>query len=197
MLTRVKPLRIALLGTPLVEVDGRPLVVDTRKAVAMLAYLAVTGHPQSRAVLADLLWDELDGERASGALRRTLSTLRGALGEGRIRADRRQVVLELDGAWFDLAAARAVASDPDAGLKDLRAACELHRDDLLAGFALRDTVSFEEWLREEQDTVRRERATLLDRLTAALANADDPTKQLCAVASGSRSTSCTSPRTGG
>jgi DNA-binding SARP family transcriptional activator len=174
MLGGVKPLRIALLGTPVVEVDGRPLVVDTRKAVAMLAYLAVTGHPQSRAVLADLLWDELDSERASGALRRTLSTLRGALGEGRIRADRSQVVLELEGAWFDLAATRAVAGDPEAGLEDLRAACELHRDDLLAGFALRDRVGFEDWLREEQDAMRRERAALLDRLTDALANAGLP-----------------------
>ncbi len=44
MLCPVNPLRISLLGAPRIEVDGRPLSVDTRKATAMLAYLAVTGH---------------------------------------------------------------------------------------------------------------------------------------------------------
>ena len=35
-------LRVALLGPPLIEVDGRPLDVDTRKATALFAYLAFT-----------------------------------------------------------------------------------------------------------------------------------------------------------
>ncbi len=73
-------MRMSLLGAPVVEVDGAPLAVDTRKATAMLAFLAVTGHAHSRAVVADLLWPELDGERAGGALRRTLSTVFRRLG---------------------------------------------------------------------------------------------------------------------
>jgi DNA-binding SARP family transcriptional activator len=80
----MEPLRISLLGTPLIEVDGRPLAVDTRKAIAMLAFLAVTDRAHSRAVVADLLWPELDGARGGAALRRTLSTLRTALGEDRL-----------------------------------------------------------------------------------------------------------------
>ncbi len=167
----MKSLRISLLGAPLVEVDGQPLVVDTRKAVAILAFLVVTGHAHSRAVVADLLWPDLDGERAAGALRRTLSTLRGALGQERLRSDRSSISIALEGAWFDLAESRAVASDPRAGLTALRAACDLHRDDLMAGFALRDSVRFDDWLRDTQDQVRRDRALLLDRLTDALAAA--------------------------
>src|SRR4051812_19192718 len=37
-------LTIALLGPPRVECDGQPLRVDTRKAIALVAFLAVTGE---------------------------------------------------------------------------------------------------------------------------------------------------------
>jgi len=45
-----------------------------------------------------------------------------------------------------------------AGIDALRDACDLHRDDLMAGFSLRDSVRFDDWLRDTQDQVRRERA---------------------------------------
>lgn len=170
----VKTLRLSLLGTPLIEVDGAPLSVDTRKAVAMLAFLAVTGHAHSRAVLADLLWPELDGERAGAALRRTLSALRAGLGDGRLHSDRTSISLELADASFDLPRARAIAADPSATLHELREACESHRDDLLAGFVLRDSVRFDDWLRDAQDEISRERAALLDRLIDTLAAAGRP-----------------------
>ena len=42
-------LRLALLGPPVVLRDGTPVTFDTRKAIALLALLAVTGreHPSS------------------------------------------------------------------------------------------------------------------------------------------------------
>lgn len=49
-------LDIRVLGPVQVAVDGAPLVVDTRKAVALLAYVAVTARPASRETLAALLW---------------------------------------------------------------------------------------------------------------------------------------------
>jgi len=163
------PLRISVLGAPLIEVDGAPISVDTRKAVAMLAFLAVTDTSHSRSVIADLLWSELSPDRAGGALRRTLSALRTGLGEQRLRTDRTSIALVMTDVWFDLAESRALAADSKATAEGLRRACELHRDDLLAGFALRDSVRFDDWLRDTQDEVRRERALLLDRLTEALA----------------------------
>ena len=50
------PIAIRLLGPVDIRVDGAPLSVDTRKAVALLAYLAVTGRPVSRESLGALLW---------------------------------------------------------------------------------------------------------------------------------------------
>jgi DNA-binding SARP family transcriptional activator len=165
----VKSLSIALLGAPRIEVDAQPLVVDTRKATAVLAFLAVTGHTHTRAVIANLLWPDADPERSRSALRRTLSTLRSALGDERLISDRLNVALNLDGASFDLAEFRRVATDPAAGIEALAAAAALHRDELLAGFALRDSVEFDDWQRGAQETVRRERAGALDRLADLLA----------------------------
>ena len=170
MLSGVRSLSIALLGAPRIEVDGRPLVVDTRKATAALAFLAVTGHTHTRAVVAELLWPNADAERSRSALRRPLSTLRGALGEGRLISDRITVRLDLDGAFFDLTQFRSAAADPAAGIEALSAAVALHRDELLAGFALRDSVGFDDWQRGVQESVRRERGSALDRLVELLAH---------------------------
>ena len=170
MLCPVNPLTISLLGAPRIDVDGQPLSVDTRKATAMLAYLAVTGHTHTRAVVANLLWPEADPDRSRAAMRRTLSTLRTALGEGRLRSDRDSVSLDLTDTWFDLAEFRLLAADQEASIPTLITACDLHRDDLLAGFGLRDSVDFDDWQRLNQDAVRRERASALDRLIDRLAD---------------------------
>ena len=164
----MRSLRVALLGAPSIEVDGTPLAVDTRKATAMLALLALSEHGYTRAAIAELLWPELDGERSRSALRRTLSTLRGALGDGRVVSDRVSITLDLEGAWFDLAEFRAVARDFAADRAALTAACDLHRGEVLAGFALREAAPFEAWQVGVQDAVRRERASLLDRLIELL-----------------------------
>ncbi|MGI8998896.1 MAG: AfsR/SARP family transcriptional regulator, partial [Candidatus Limnocylindria bacterium] len=75
-----RSLRLTMLGPPMVALDGDPVVFDTRKATAMLACLALDGPAVARSTLAGLLWPEYDADHARGALRRTLSTLRTALG---------------------------------------------------------------------------------------------------------------------
>ena len=74
-------LEVTLLGPPRVERDGQPVTFDTRKAMALLALLALSERPRSREALCELLWPGHDPEHARGALRRTLSTLRKAVGE--------------------------------------------------------------------------------------------------------------------
>ena len=81
----------------------------------------MTGHPQSREVVAALLWPEFDIDRSRAALRRTLSTLRTALGGRWLDADRSSIALDLDGGWFDLAEFRRAAADPTAGAATLAA----------------------------------------------------------------------------
>src|SRR3954452_24558841 len=74
-------LEIRLLGVPRVLRDGQVASFETRKAMALLAHLALAGRPRSREALCALLWPDQDPEHARGALRRTLSALRKAVGE--------------------------------------------------------------------------------------------------------------------
>jgi DNA-binding SARP family transcriptional activator/predicted ATPase len=167
-------LTIALLGAPRIEVDGEPLRVDTRKAVALLAYLAVTGHAHARDHLTALLWSDSDDEHARAALRRTLSALKAGLGGNWLRIERSVVSLAAEGIEIDVRRFRELAAVAvgEAGEIDvLTAAVGLHRDDLLAGFGLRDSVAFDTWQQSAAGVLQRELATALARLAGALAAA--------------------------
>ena len=73
MSTAPPRLTLEFLGPPRVVRDGTLVVVDTRKAVALLAYLAVTGQPHGRDASLAVLWPEYDQPSARASLRRTLS----------------------------------------------------------------------------------------------------------------------------
>jgi DNA-binding SARP family transcriptional activator len=161
---RAVPLRIQLLGPPRVTIDGRPLIVDTRKAVALLAYLAVVDRPIAREPLAELLWPEADPEDGRGALRRTVSVLRGGLGGSWLEVDRRQVALARSGVDLDVARFRAGARSSSRG--PLAAAIAAYEADFLEGFSLRDSPPFEEWQLLEAEALRGELAAALRRLVA-------------------------------
>ncbi|MGL6279224.1 MAG: AAA family ATPase, partial [Gaiella sp.] len=185
-------LSIALLGPPMVEVGGRPLDVDTRKATALLAYLAVTGHDVSRDALAGLLWPDTAPERARSALRRTLSTLRAALGPGRLEADREIVGLRGADLSLDLTTMRALLDEvrchdhpPDARcapcLQRLERAVGLARGRFMEGFALRDSPDYDDWQQLVDGDVDREVASLLDLLADAYATRGDYPQALAAA----------------
>src|SRR5512143_1313115 len=103
-------LSIHLLGSPRIEVNGRPITVDTRKAVALLAYLATTPGEQRehrehrRESLAALLWPEVDQSHAFSALRRTLSALNKAIGGQGLIIERESIALAAGvNIWIDTA----------------------------------------------------------------------------------------------
>jgi DNA-binding SARP family transcriptional activator/tetratricopeptide (TPR) repeat protein len=128
-------LEVRLLGPPDITVDGRPMRTDTKKAVALLAYLVHRETAPSRDHLVELLWPDSDPERGRGALRRTISTLRSALGGRWVEADRERVTLDRTDLWVDTAAL-------ERGHRD---ALELVRGGFLEGFWLRDAPEFDDW----------------------------------------------------
>lgn len=160
-MTRV--IEVSLLGPPRVERDGELVAFDTRKAVALLAHLALTDRPRPREALADLLWPDNDPEHARGALRRTLSTLRAAVGAELIEATRDHVRL-VDGAGIavDVRRFRSLRE-----LGDLDRAVSVFGGDFLEGFAVRDAPSFEDWAQLEADGLRRELMATLAELADA------------------------------
>ena len=167
--------KISLLGTPRIEHDGAPVEVDTRKAIALAAYLAVTEQRYSRDALAGLLWPEYNQSRARAALRRTLSSLGKARAEGWLCADRESVGLDYDTIWVDVARFHGLLAEckghghpesevcPDC-LPPLTEAVALYRDDFMAGFGLRDSVAFDDWQFFQSESLRKELAGVLERL---------------------------------
>ena len=63
-------LKLFLLGPPRIELDGRPVDIQRRKALALLIYLAASGQPHSRDTLATLFYPDNDQSRARAYLRR-------------------------------------------------------------------------------------------------------------------------------
>jgi DNA-binding SARP family transcriptional activator/tetratricopeptide (TPR) repeat protein len=171
VVTRVN---VQLLGPVRVLVDGAPLAVDTRKAIALLAYVAATGRPASRDRLAALLWPDSDETDARAALRRTLSVLKAGLGGAGLQIDRaivalRPVELDVDLWRFrdELARVRGHAHEPDTAcpscLEALDDALTLDRGEFMSGFSLRDSDAFDEWQLAETEAHRRELCGALER----------------------------------
>jgi DNA-binding SARP family transcriptional activator len=90
-------LRVRVLGTTELAVDGRPLAgLASAKATALLVYLAVTGTAQSRSALAGLLWSDLPEATARANLRLALTKLRRAL-PAQLLVTRQTVALDRPG----------------------------------------------------------------------------------------------------
>jgi DNA-binding SARP family transcriptional activator/tetratricopeptide (TPR) repeat protein len=164
-------LRVRLLGPLEVAVGERPVVVDTRKALAIVALVAAEGRPFARDELAVMFWPEADDESARGALRRTLSSLRTAIGPVGLMIDRSQVALDPDASAVDLVEFERLAASDDPTA--LEAAAALARGPFMAGFALRDSPDFDDW--QAARAVRAERLVgdVLDRLAAARSHGGD------------------------
>ena len=155
-------LRVSLLGAPLTEVGRARVETDTRKATALLAYLAVSERPQRRATLAALLWPDADEQKARGALRRTLSVLRSALGDRWLDAAGETIDLQRSGVRVDVAEFRRALREGR-----LADAVALYRGDFLQGFSLRDSPEFDDWQAEQSDALRADYADALSRLAAS------------------------------
>jgi DNA-binding SARP family transcriptional activator/pimeloyl-ACP methyl ester carboxylesterase len=172
-------LALRLLGPLRVERDGEPIdLPPSKKARALLGYLATTGREHRRQRLSDLLWDVADDPR--GGLRWCLSKLRPLLdapGRPRIVADRESVRLDLTDADVDLHRVRAAS----AGLKtvDTESLCELadlFQGELLEGLELPDFDDFRSWLTAARGDCRQLRVRVLTEALARLT--EDPERAL-------------------
>ncbi|MGE7472607.1 BTAD domain-containing putative transcriptional regulator [Bosea sp. NPDC003192] len=82
-------------GFELRGADGPVLVLPTRKAEMLLAYLSLpAGQAHSRDKLAALLWSDRQDAQARGSLRNALAALRTVLGPDAVRGERDMVEIE-------------------------------------------------------------------------------------------------------
>lgn len=174
---------IHLFGPPRIAVAGEPRTVGRRKAVALLAYLAVTRQPHGRDALAALLWPELDQTGARATLRRTLVTLNQASETRWLTTDEDRIALpDQPGLWVDvrrysdLLAGVAAHRHTNPELCEtcvaaLTEAAALYSDDFLAGFSLADAPEFDAWQTFQAESLQRSLAGALERLARAHAHA--------------------------
>src|SRR4051794_20982771 len=153
-------LRVRLVGGPAVEVDGAEVPAPvSKRAWALLAWLALNPGDHARAEVAAVFWPDVIDQSARASLRSAVWAIRRSLAGA---ADPPLVCtrdrIALDGAWVDVVEARTLAA---AG--DLEAAVELAGGEILPGvdddWALRARDEHRDWLIE-----------LLERLAADAAD---------------------------
>src|SRR5262245_28136444 len=160
-------LRLTLLGGFTARLGtGTPVVLASKKAQALLAYLALRpGQSHSREKLIALLWGDSAAEQARHSLSQTLFALRRALARSPscLQAEGKAIALDARGTEVDVVRfeQRAGESSPAA----LEEAAELYGGDLLEGLDVREE-SFEAWLQAERSRVRDRAVEVLTRLLA-------------------------------
>ncbi|MFW9893993.1 MAG: AAA family ATPase, partial [Candidatus Thorarchaeota archaeon] len=174
-----------LLGSPRIEIDGSPVNADTRKATALLAYIAATGESYRRDSLVNLLWPEYDQSRGRTNLRRTIYALRKALSGDWLDIDRENVglkananiYLDVDQFHYHLSTCLTHGHSPSqvcqSCLEPLATVVKLYRGDFMSGFSLKDSINFDEWQFLETNILRREFANALERYVECLSAKSD------------------------
>src|SRR2546421_2403077 len=89
-------LQLSLLGTPVVKHGEHTLTFSTRKALALLVYLAVEGGLHERKTLSESFWPELDAEYGRAVLRVTLFELRKLLERSHGSGEQAHLLVERD-----------------------------------------------------------------------------------------------------
>ena len=186
-------LQLSLFGVPIVKHDETTLTFSTRKALALLVYLAVEGGAHARKALSESFWPELDAEHGRAALRATLFELRKLLERSHGPGEQAHLLVERDtlglnqdrSLLLDLRLVEAVskqigrrgallAGEGDGALlAQLEQATRLVRGPFLAGFTLRDSQFFDDWTRQHSEYWHMRVHQLFDALSRLYQRAGD------------------------
>ncbi|MFM0635896.1 BTAD domain-containing putative transcriptional regulator [Paraburkholderia metrosideri] len=144
---------ITLGGFALLDTGGVPLAIQTRKQMALLAYLAV--HPEkvfTRAILAPIFWGRDDEVRSRHSLSQALYDLKRVVGSDVVCTHGQMVWIGKETIKVDALELIRLAGDSRAEAS--HTADRLYQGDFLAGMAL-DEEPFDHWLLAEQERFRR------------------------------------------
>ncbi len=153
-------IRLFFFGAPQIEqATAAPPLHLTPKAMALFVYLAVTAAqgrpPQSRDLLANLLWSETNNEQARTNLRYLLPELRRPLADYLLITARTIGFNTQCPYWLDVEQVQAALTTPAESVNDqtLQGALDLYQGEFLAGFTVRHAPVFDEWLRQERENL--------------------------------------------
>jgi predicted ATPase/DNA-binding SARP family transcriptional activator len=169
-------LSISLLGPPLISLNGDPVKIPTSRAVPLLAYLAIGGQPQSREILASLLWTDSSQKQALAALRTTLWRLKSAGLEEWIALERNKIALnhtiniDIDVVNFKAFIDRCNEhGHPPSQIclfctPSLTRAIELYRGEFMKGFNISKALTFDDWRMQQSETLESLYLNAIERL---------------------------------
>lgn len=155
-------LRVTMLQTPRVELDGREIVFPFRRADALFYYMLVR-RSATRQELIALLWESCDDTTGLKNLRNTVYTLKKALG-GEFLLAPNKTTLQVNPAW-------ELECDYDRFMREED--FTLYRGEFLQGFAVKQTFSFDIWMERTRETLRERYLMLLFRSAQMAAERGD------------------------
>jgi DNA-binding SARP family transcriptional activator len=160
-------LRISLLGPfDLRDTCGRRVVVQTRKTLGLLAYLARhPGERHARESLASMLWTDSDQAHARGSLRQALSSLAHCLGEARAALLVDSECASLDGALIEVDVLRLETGLGSGSAQERESALALYRGPFLEGLVTNS--GFDRWVASQREYLESEALQGLYKVLAA------------------------------
>ena len=157
-------LQVRLLGQFQVQVEGKPVVIPSRAAQSLFAFLILNpGVAHRREKLAGMLWADVPDETARRNLRHELWRLRKALGANQtvpveyILSQELAIQFNAQAEYFLDVAQLERAPAADDSIADLIARVSLYRGELLPGF-------YDDWVGPERDRVQALYETRMDEL---------------------------------
>ena len=147
--------QLFLLGPVRISRGDQPIDLTIGKGQALLAYLAISGAPQTREHLLDLLWPQSHPDAARKNLRNSLWRLRQTLGNEAVLTEDELVLLS-SSVWTDVSTfesgmnAQLAATEHQAG-ESMESILALWRGPLLDGLRMTDAPDFDLWLAGERD----------------------------------------------
>jgi DNA-binding SARP family transcriptional activator/pimeloyl-ACP methyl ester carboxylesterase len=165
---------LQIFGTPAVSVRGRETRLPLKRALALLAYLALNTGPVPRAHLASMLWPDAEEALGRTRLRRLVYTIEDAIGGRILSSDHDCLALTpqtfaIDALRFTRFARRAVAmaTFDETALLEARQWVAQARRPLMQGIAFGSEI-FDDWLKAASIEHDHLLARLLERLLDAL-----------------------------
>lgn len=187
-------LSITLVGRLALRLDGRPVQLRTRKAAAVIGYLALSETKrESRERLVGLLWSRSDEEKARASLRQVVRELRNVLddaGYTGFSAGRLAIGFDLDRVEVDIESILQLAEN--ARIHPLLLNTQRLDEGLLEGMDDLDP-SFRVWILAKRQTIYERLMRSLDaglaaahvpaetkrKIATAIANLDPTHEQAC------------------
>jgi DNA-binding SARP family transcriptional activator/predicted hydrocarbon binding protein len=172
-------LALYLLGSPQLFLDNESIRAERRKAMALLAYLAIEKGQHPRESLSALLWPDYDQSKAFTNLRHTLWEIQQSIGEGWFITDRDNIGLNKAAGpstgpgqvWLDvrqfesLLAQSRTQQDVLLRISLLLETTKLYRNHFMKGFSLKDAPNFTEWVFAKSEDLRCQFAGVLTSLS--------------------------------